>query len=135
MIQRCSPCRHFALWEDPFPKPCYLFALVAGDLALSEDVFKTMSGRDVTLRIYTEAKDIDRVSWAMESLKQAMKWDEETFGTDMSCPAACLAAKLTCCYRCCRHDVLSMCRKTAIVFVGASGVRLSMVACLCRSGV
>ncbi len=77
-------CRHYALWEDPFPKPCYLFALVAGDLALSEDVFKTMSGRDVTLRIYTEAKDIDRVSWAMESLKQAMKWDEETFGDDSS---------------------------------------------------
>ncbi len=43
-----------------------------------------MSGRDVTLRIYTEAKDIDRVSWAMESLKQAMKWDEETFGTSRS---------------------------------------------------
>ena len=79
-----SPRRHFVSWEDPFPKPCYLFALVAGDLALSEDVFKTMSGRDVTLRIYTEAKDIDRVSWAMESLKQAMKWDEETFGKDMS---------------------------------------------------
>jgi aminopeptidase N len=73
------------VWEDPFPKPCYLFALVAGDLAQKEDVFRTMSGRNVTLRIYTEAKDIDRVSWAMESLKQAMKWDEETFGGGLAC--------------------------------------------------
>lgn len=62
-------------------KPCYLFALVAGDLAVREDSFKTMSGRTVTLRIYTRAKDIDRVAWAMESLKRAMKWDEDTFGT------------------------------------------------------
>ena len=77
--------RHFAVWEDPFLKPCYLFALVAGDLAQKEDVFRTMSGRTVTLRIYTEAKDIDRVSWAMESLKQAMKWDEETFGERLKC--------------------------------------------------
>ena len=72
------------VWEDPWPKPCYLFALVAGDLAHREDVFHTMSGRDITLRIYTEAKDIDNVSWAMDSLKQAMKWDEETFGAPAS---------------------------------------------------
>ena len=68
------------MWEDPFVKPCYLFALVAGDLAVSEDSFRTASGRDVTLRIYTQAKNIDRVGWAMESLKRAMKWDEDTFG-------------------------------------------------------
>lgn len=76
--------RHYAVWEDPFKKPCYLFALVAGDLAQSEDAFKTMSGRDVTLRIYTAAKDIDRVAWAMESLKRSMKWDEDTFGPFLS---------------------------------------------------
>ncbi|BDA49167.1 Aminopeptidase N [Coccomyxa sp. Obi] len=74
--------RHFAVWEDPFVKPCYLFALVAGDLSVREDSFKTMSGRTVTLRIYTRAKDIDRVAWAMESLKRAMKWDEDTFGLE-----------------------------------------------------
>lgn len=72
------------VWEDPWPKPCYLFALVAGDLACQEDVFHTVSGRDITLRIYTEAKDIHNVSWAMDSLKQAMKWDEETFGEPAS---------------------------------------------------
>lgn len=64
-------------------KPCYLFALVAGDLSVREDTFKTMTGRTVTLRIYTRAKDIDRVAWAMESLKRAMKWDEDTFGTSL----------------------------------------------------
>ena len=50
----CGARRHFTVWEDPFVKPCYLFALVAGDLAVSEDTFRTMSGRDVTLRIYTQ---------------------------------------------------------------------------------
>ncbi|EIE24754.1 aminopeptidase N, partial [Coccomyxa subellipsoidea C-169] len=74
--------RHFAVWEDPFVKPCYLFALVAGDLAVREDTYQTMSGRTVTLRIYTRAKDIDRVAWAIESLKRAMKWDEDTFGLE-----------------------------------------------------
>jgi aminopeptidase N len=76
----CVLCSHYAVWEDPFKKPCYLFALVAGDLAHYEDKYRTMSGRDVTLRIYTQAKDIDRVAWAMESLKKSMKWDEDTFG-------------------------------------------------------
>ena len=69
-------------------KPCYLFALVAGDLACAEDGFRTMSGRDVTLRIYTQAKNIDRVGWAMESLKRAMKWDEDTFGAGLACSPA-----------------------------------------------
>jgi hypothetical protein len=72
--------RHFAVWEDPFPKPCYLFALVAGNLALKEGEFTTRSGRPVTLRIYAEAKDIDKVDHAMASLQKAMKWDEDVFG-------------------------------------------------------
>lgn len=74
--------RHFAVWRDPFPKPCYLFALVAGDLACAEDHFTTRSGRDVTLRIYVEPGREDRCGHAMESLKKAMRWDEETFGLE-----------------------------------------------------
>lgn len=74
--------RHFALWEDPFPKPCYLFALVAGDLALTEGTFTTASGRDVALRFYCEARDASKVGFAIESLKKAMKWDEEVFGLE-----------------------------------------------------
>ena len=79
-IEVCAARRHFAVWEDPFPKPCYLFALVAGNLALKEDTFTTCSGRPVTLRIYAEAKDIEKVDYAMRSLKKAMKWDEDVFG-------------------------------------------------------
>ncbi|KAK9846623.1 hypothetical protein WJX81_007796 [Elliptochloris bilobata] len=74
--------RHFAVWEDPFPKPCYLFALVAGSLSLKEDTFTTRSGRSITLRIYAEAKDIDKVGHAMRSLQKAMKWDEDVFGLE-----------------------------------------------------
>ncbi len=74
--------RHLAVWEDPFLKPCYLFALVAGDLAHIEDVFRTSSGRDVTLRIYTVAEDADKCEHAMDSLKKAMKWDEDTYGLE-----------------------------------------------------
>jgi aminopeptidase N len=74
--------RHFAVYEDPWPKPCYLFALVAGDLAETRDAFKTRSGRDVSLRIYTAARDSGKTGWAMESLKKAMKWDEDTFGLE-----------------------------------------------------
>jgi len=74
--------RHFAVWHDPFPKPSYLFALVGGRLACVEDRFRTLSGRDVTLRIYVEPGKEDRCSWAMESLKRAMRWDEETFGRE-----------------------------------------------------
>lgn len=72
--------RHFAQWEDPHPKPTYLFALVAGDLAVHEDRFKTASGRDVALKIFVEPGKQDRCAWAMESLKRSMKWDEDTFG-------------------------------------------------------
>jgi len=74
--------RHWARWEDPFPKPCYLFALVAGDLACHEDRFTTKSGREVTLRIYTEPHNEGKTDHAMESLKKAMRWDEETFGLE-----------------------------------------------------
>ena len=74
--------RHFARWDDPFPKPCYLFALVAGDLRHAEDRFRTASGRDVTLRIYVEPGNEDKVGHAMTSLKKSMKWDEEVFGLE-----------------------------------------------------
>ena len=69
-------CRHYAVWEDPFKKPCYLFALVAGDLAHSQDTFTTCSGRKVDLRIFVQHKNISKVDFAMQSLKHAMKWDE-----------------------------------------------------------
>jgi aminopeptidase N len=74
--------RHWVRWEDPFPKPSYLFALVAGDLAHIEDHFVTRSGRDVTLRVYVEHENTDRCDHAMESLINAMKWDEERFGLE-----------------------------------------------------
>jgi aminopeptidase N len=74
--------RHRVLWHDPFPKPAYLFALVAGDLAHIEDSFATASGRDVTLRIYVEEKDLDKCAHAMLSLQQAMRWDEEVYGRE-----------------------------------------------------
>jgi len=74
--------RHFAVWNDPFPKPCYLFALVAGELDVLEDRFVTMSGRKVTLRIFVDTGMADRALYAMDSLKRSMKWDEETFGRE-----------------------------------------------------
>ncbi len=74
--------RHFAIWHDPFPKPSYLFALVGGKLACVEDRFRTMSGRDVTLRIYVEAGKEARCAYAMDSLKRAMRWDETAFGRE-----------------------------------------------------
>ncbi len=72
--------RHYAEWTDPWPKPSYLFAIVAGQLEHIEDHFRTMEGRDVTLRIYAEPQAIDRCRHAMDSLKRAMRWDEEKFG-------------------------------------------------------
>ncbi len=74
--------RHWARWEDPFHKPAYLFALVAGDLQHVESHYTTASGRDVTLRIYTEAHNIDKCEHAMQSLKRAMQWDEQRFGLE-----------------------------------------------------
>ena len=74
--------RHFAEWHDPFPKPAYLFALVAGRLGHVEDKFVTMSGREVTLRIFVEPGNEDRCAYAMEALKRSMRWDEEAFGRE-----------------------------------------------------
>ena len=74
--------RHWVRWSDPFAKPCYLFALVAGDLACVEDRFTTRSGRDVTLRFYVEHGNEDKCDHAMESLQNAMKWDEDRFGLE-----------------------------------------------------
>lgn len=74
--------RHWATWEDPFMKPAYLFALVAGDLWCVEDTFTRQSGRDVTLRIYVEPENIDKCDHAMVSLKKSMRWDEEVYGRE-----------------------------------------------------
>ena len=74
--------RRRVTWSDPFPKPSYLFALVAGDLALLEDSFRTVSGREVTLQIYSEPHNIDQCHYAMDALKRSMRWDEETFGRE-----------------------------------------------------
>jgi len=74
--------RHFAVWHDPFPKPSYLFALVGGKLAKVPDSFVTASDRKIDLAIYVEPGKEDRCSWAMESLKRAMRWDEQRFGRE-----------------------------------------------------
>ncbi|HEY4275007.1 MAG TPA: aminopeptidase N [Rhizomicrobium sp.] len=74
--------RHFAVWHDPFPKPSYLFALVAGDLGSIHDRFTTMSGRDVALAIYVEHGNEPRATYAMGALKRAMTWDEEAYGRE-----------------------------------------------------
>ena len=71
--------RHYAVWQDPFPKPCYLFALVAGDLVCLEESFVTRSGRSVLLQIYVEARNRNKCAHAMQSLHKAMRWDEEVF--------------------------------------------------------
>ena len=73
---------HWVKWQDPFPKPCYLFALVAGDFDVLRDSFKTRSGRDVALEIFVDRGNLDRADWAMTSLKNSMKWDEERFGLE-----------------------------------------------------
>ncbi|AEV63641.1 aminopeptidase N [Pseudomonas ogarae] len=74
--------RHWATWEDPFKKPAYLFALVAGDLWCVEDTFTTLSERTVALRIYVEPENIDKCQHAMTSLKKSMRWDEEVYGRE-----------------------------------------------------
>ncbi|HGF8867348.1 TPA: aminopeptidase N, partial [Neisseria meningitidis] len=78
----CSDGRHWVKWEDPFAKPSYLFALVAGDLAVTEDCFTTMGGRNVKIEFYTAEADKPKVGFAVESLKNAMKWDETRFGLE-----------------------------------------------------
>jgi aminopeptidase N len=74
--------RHWVQWQDPFPKPCYLFALVAGDFDVLRDSFTTRSGREVALELYVDRGNLDRADWAMTSLKNSMKWDETRFGLD-----------------------------------------------------
>jgi aminopeptidase N len=73
---------HFAVWNDPFPKPSYLFALVAGNLGVVKDEFVTLSGRKVALEIYVEHGKEPRAAYAMDALKRSMKWDEEVFGRE-----------------------------------------------------
>jgi aminopeptidase N len=73
---------HWAEWEDPFPKPCYLFALVAGDLKANRDSFTTMSGRKVDLSIWVREADLPKTQHAMDSLKLAMAWDEKVYGRE-----------------------------------------------------
>jgi aminopeptidase N len=80
--QGSSGDRHWVRWDDPFPKPSYLFALVAGELSCIEDRFTTASGREVLLRVFVEAENIDRCDHAMESLINAMRWDEQRFGLE-----------------------------------------------------
>jgi aminopeptidase N len=75
--------RHWARWEDPFPKPCYLFAMVAADLDLLEDHFVTRSGKRALLQIYVERGKLDQAGFAMQSLKSCMRWDEQAFGLEL----------------------------------------------------
>jgi len=74
--------RHFVTWEDPFKKPCYLFALVAGDLGAVEETFKTKSGRTIQLKIFVDKGNEKRATYAMTCLQKAMKWDEDRFGLE-----------------------------------------------------
>eukprot|EP00190_Bangiopsis_sp_CCMP1999_P007510 CAMPEP_0198725040 /NCGR_PEP_ID=MMETSP1475-20131203/2404_1 /TAXON_ID= ORGANISM="Unidentified sp., Strain CCMP1999" /NCGR_SAMPLE_ID=MMETSP1475 /ASSEMBLY_ACC=CAM_ASM_001111 /LENGTH=904 /DNA_ID=CAMNT_0044486709 /DNA_START=216 /DNA_END=2930 /DNA_ORIENTATION=- len=74
--------KHYATYYDPFPKPSYLFALVAGDLVCNSDSFKTASGKDVTLKIFVRDGDEEKTQHAMDSLKRSMKWDEEVYGRE-----------------------------------------------------
>jgi len=75
-----NPENHYVIWNDPFPKPSYLFALVAGDLGSIHDTYETKEGLEVALGIYSEAKNVNKLQHAMYSLKESMKWDERTFG-------------------------------------------------------
>jgi aminopeptidase N len=74
--------RHWAEWSDPFPKPCYLFALVAGDLEANHDSFITRSGRKVDLAIWVAERDLPKTAHAMAALKTSMKWDEDVYGRE-----------------------------------------------------
>lgn len=81
-VQLLDDGRHQTDWHDPFPKPCYLFALVAGDLARIEDSFVTQSKRSVDLHIYVESHNIDQCQYAMDALKRSMEWDESVYGLE-----------------------------------------------------
>ena len=74
--------RHYAIWSDPYPKPSYLFALVAGKLGSIHDTFTTMSGRVVQLHLYSEPQNVHKLHYAMDALKRSMKWDEERYGLE-----------------------------------------------------
>src|SRR5207245_2414355 len=75
--------RHWARWEDPFPKPSYLFAIVAAKLESRKDTFKTRSGRTVQLQFFVEPGKLDQCAFALESLKLAMRWDEDRYGLEV----------------------------------------------------
>jgi aminopeptidase N len=79
---KLSGGRHYAVWKDPFPKPSYLFAAVVGNLGSIEDTYTTMSGREVKLGVYSEKENVDKLQYAMDSLKRSMKWDEDKFGLE-----------------------------------------------------
>jgi hypothetical protein len=74
--------RHFAIWSDPFPKPSYLFCAVVGKLGSIQDSYTTMSGRKVQLEIFSEPENVNKLDYAMESLKRSMEWDEKTYGLE-----------------------------------------------------
>ncbi len=74
--------RHYAIWSDPFPKPSYLFCAVIGNLGSIQDSFTTMSGRKVHLEIFSERENVNKLDYAMESLKRSMEWDEQTYGLE-----------------------------------------------------
>ncbi|MBQ4246793.1 MAG: aminopeptidase N, partial [Succinivibrio sp.] len=74
--------RQFAVWEDPFPKPSYLFAMVAGTFDILKDTYVTMSGRKVSLELYVDRGSYERGLWAMQSIKDSMKWDEDRWGLE-----------------------------------------------------
>jgi aminopeptidase N len=84
--------RHFAVWHDPFKKPSYLFALVGGKFACVADNFTTMSGREVTLHVYLEPGKEERCFYALDSLKRAMRWDEQAFGREYDLDIFMIAA-------------------------------------------
>jgi aminopeptidase N len=72
--------RHYTVWKDPHPKPCYLFAVVAGNLVPREAHFTTSGGRRVSCKVWTTAAEYDKSEWALSCVLKAMKWDEERFG-------------------------------------------------------
>jgi aminopeptidase N len=74
--------RRYAIWSDPFPKPSYLFAAVAGNLGSIADSYTTTSGRNVKLQLYSEFANVDKLAYAMDSLKRSMKWDEDRFNLE-----------------------------------------------------
>lgn len=74
--------RHYSIWSDPFPKPSYLFCVVAGSLGSIKDTYTTKSGKEVQLEVFSERENVNKLDYAMESLKRSMKWDEDKFGLE-----------------------------------------------------